>query len=80
MEKLITSSLASILYDQHIKSNNTKSERWAHEILKTVTRVTPHKPTLITYLLIQFIQITRFPKLAVHFKIQLQYCLNTSPH
>ena len=37
--------------------------------LKTVTRVTPHEPIEFTYLLIQFIQITRLPKLAVDFTI-----------
>ena len=71
IEKLITSSLAIISYEKHIKSNNTKSERWTQEIPKRVTRVMPHEPIEFTYLLIQFIQITRLPKLAVDFTIQL---------
>ena len=37
--------------------------------LKTVTRVTPHELIEFTYHLIQFIHITRLPKLAVDFTI-----------
>ena len=37
--------------------------------LKTVTKITPLEPIEFTYLLIQFIQITRLPKLAVDFTI-----------
>ena len=53
------------LHDKHIKSNNAKIERWTHEIPKTVTTITPHEPIYLSF--IQFIQITRLPKLAVHF-------------